>query len=507
MNRMGFIGIFLLCMAFTMGDICADDAPIRIDFSRTTAEANGVLLQGPGFSEYPLAPVSFQEIPTSNAFPDATDGRGVSVSAGPGEGVLILGREIHTTNAAAIRCTVRTNAPHAAVTLAAVDAGKNQFISTTSPNNGEYWVGQYRRIEVFFVPPSTGFRPLIQVMNTSSGEPLTAYIDNLDVYLLDPLRYYHAQFLDGDESDPFPIGIPIGSETPGSGNRLPVEPPCAVLDIGQTALFASGYAIDGAGHLHWRAENNDTVGIDAPGIARGMSGGNGWISAQFGTDSGRALVFVNPVPSYHADRPYEWYRTQMGTGAASYNNCGPASTQMAIRWYTSREIPVSEIRNLSPRDNGWWYTTDVSNALDAFGVPYAIHPVADAADIQACLKRGHIVILCAEMKWIGFNRQPFYGRFYSYDSGHFFVVKGISNDGRYFAAYDPNAWSGDYDEQGVMLGRNRYYPSSEVMDAIRPWWPYCIEIGAPSDSSAVRLMKVPLGKAGPKLPDGERNER
>jgi len=500
---MGIAGIFIVFTVFSAGLVYGDDAPIRIDFSGTTAEANGVLLQGPGFGEYPLALVSFGEIPTSNAFPDATDGRGVTVSAGPGEGVLVLGREIHTTNAAAIRCTVRTNTAHAAVTLAAVDSGKSQFISTSSPHNGEYWMGQYRRIEVFFVPPSTGFRPLIQVLNTSSGEPLTAYIDNLDVYLLDPLRYYHAQFLDGDETDPSPISIPIGSGMPGSGSRLSVEPPCAVFDIGKTALFRSGYIIDGQGLIHWRVEKNYAVAIDAPGIVRGVSGGNGWVSAQFGTENGRALAFVNPVPSYHADRSYEWYRTQMGTGAASYNNCGPASTQMVIRWHSGREIPVSEIRNLAPRDNGWWYTNDVTNALEAFGIPYAIHPAADAADIQACLKRGHIVILCAEMKWIGYNRQPFYGRFYAYDSGHFFVVKGSSSDGHYLVVYDPNAWSGDYDEQGVMLGRNRYYLSSEVTDAIRPWWPYAIVIGESSDTSAIQRMSIPVGKAGPGMPDRE----
>lgn len=498
-------------IALFVDSVFGQDNPIRIYFSNTTAEANGVSLQGPGFGAYPQAQTVFGQIPTDNLFTDATDGMGAAITAAPGQGVMIIGETVHTPNAAMIRCTARADASYAAITLAAVDAGKNQFVSTNSPNNGEYFMGAYKRISAFFVPPSTGFRPLIQVMNTSDSQTLTVYIDNLDVYLLDSEKYYHAQFLDGDEKDPTIISQSAfgGSQGGSTGETaaIDVQPACAVMDIDQKIGFSSNYAVEGYGRLHWWTGNIDILSIASNGAAKGLNAGNGRVNVQMGADSGNALVFVNPISAVHCDRDYEWYRTQMGTGEASYNNCGPTSTQMAIHWFSGTNATVSTIRALSPRDNGWWYTTDITEALEKYGVPYAIHSAYQKSDILNCLKRGNIVLLCAEMKWIEYSSDPFYGRFYTFNSGHFFLVKGHSTDGDYFVAYDPNSWESDYDESGVMLGRNRFYLSSEVLRSIRDWWPYCIEIGAPASKSTVRLASVPVASAGPNGSQREQNNQ
>lgn len=87
------------------------------------------------------------------------------------------------------------------------------------------------------------------------------------------------------------------------------------------------------------------------------------------------------------------------------------------------------------------------------------------------------------------------------DSGHFLVVKRYDDDTDCFIVYDPNSWEEDRYIDGSFMGKNRYYKSSEVIDACANWWPYKIEIGEVSDSSSRKISenKIPIGKAGPRL--------
>lgn len=137
-------------------------------------------------------------IPTDNAFKGATDGRGLIIQADPGEGVMIMPNAVTTENAALIRYSVRSNGPHASVYLASVEQGENTFVSTITPNDGAFFQDQYRRLSDFFIPPSSGFQPIIQVVNLSETEPLTVYLDNFEVPLylgVIPKRVFTDNFL------------------------------------------------------------------------------------------------------------------------------------------------------------------------------------------------------------------------------------------------------------------------------------------------------------------------
>ncbi|MDP8242559.1 MAG: formylglycine-generating enzyme family protein [Candidatus Hinthialibacter antarcticus] len=177
------------------------------EFNGDTNEENSVIIQGAGFAAINLADVSYGPVPTDNAFDKATDGRGAIVTADPGEGVMLLTQPINTTNAAIVRCSVRTDAPGAEITLASLGLDDARFLSTNAPNNTSYFVGQYRRLTTFFIPPGLGFQAIIQVVNRSASAAVNAYIDNFEVILLDPEKFYNAQFLDSDENDPSPIAI------------------------------------------------------------------------------------------------------------------------------------------------------------------------------------------------------------------------------------------------------------------------------------------------------------
>lgn len=218
LNRFIFLPIIFLISACS---VLAQDTPVRYEFSGSTAEANKVTLQGAGFGQYPQAAVSFGEIPIDNTFDGATDGKGVIITAKPGEGVMIFAEKVATKYSAVIRCSVRTDKSNASITIATIGDEPDVFVSTNTPNNKGYFTGQYLRLQTSCTPPSTGFQPVIQVINTSKTESLSAYLDNFEIYMLDPNKYYSAAFLDGDQTDPPADKISVPSD--GEPGAFPAD--------------------------------------------------------------------------------------------------------------------------------------------------------------------------------------------------------------------------------------------------------------------------------------------
>lgn len=179
------------------------DNHFRFDFSSLTLQELGVTVMGASFGTMPQAQTEIAEVSTENSFMDATDGKGVVIHAKPGEGTMLLFPLQKTSQSALLRCSIRTDSPSASVYLASIDQGENAFISTITPNNGSFFFNRWKRLSDYFLPPSSaGFQPLIQVVNTSKDRSITVYIDNLDIYYVDPDEYYSGAFLDGNENDP-----------------------------------------------------------------------------------------------------------------------------------------------------------------------------------------------------------------------------------------------------------------------------------------------------------------
>ena len=168
------------------------------------------------------------------------------------------------------------------------------------------------------------------------------------------------------------------------------------------------------------------------------------------------------------DRAYEWYKTQMGTGPFETNNCGPTSAAMAMVWYErTLDVDPGVVREaITGSMDGWWYTSHIEQALDLYGVPYAILELTSADDARAELDAGHILILCLTMDMISQEVPPYvshFNRFYGYGSGHFLVVKGYMENGTWLDFYDPNNWTADHYTDGSPYGKDRFYSSSEVV--------------------------------------------
>jgi cytochrome c len=176
--------------------------PLLFDFSGTTAEENGVEIQGASLGSLPAANVTFGDIPTEFAFEGATDGQGAIINADPGEGVKIFFNSIETSRAAFVRCSIRASHASTAITLTSIDQGPDVFVATNSPTIATSFVNRYRRMVLLYAPPSTGFRPMLEIINQSDTDNLTVYLDNVEIYTFGSEEYWSADFLGGDETDP-----------------------------------------------------------------------------------------------------------------------------------------------------------------------------------------------------------------------------------------------------------------------------------------------------------------
>lgn len=183
------------------------------------------------------------------------------------------------------------------------------------------------------------------------------------------------------------------------------------------------------------------------------------------------------------NRSYDWYIDQGNTGYASNNNCGPSCATMALKWFNPNfNLTVEDARNTYPENGNWWYTNDITNYFNLNNMKkYVTKENVTTTLLKNQLKQGNIAILCIKASYIPYNEndEERVGRFYNYDGGHFIIVKGYRVvDGKtYFEAYDSNNWNEEY-QNGQPKGKDRYYLSTDLINAASNWWNYAIIIQA-----------------------------
>jgi PKD repeat protein len=186
--------------------------------------------------------------------------------------------------------------------------------------------------------------------------------------------------------------------------------------------------------------------------------------------------FVSPIPSRHVPEPdAEWYKTQFRTGVNG--NCGPSCISMAIYWAKNEDVDVRYIRKLigMPNEEGKIGFQHMINVFKQYKVPHKYHQVYNPQDIRNIIDEGKIAIILLDTGKItrtkGNVQADFFGRYYKDTVGHYIIIKGYSLDGEYFVVYDPipSDWVRDRLKyaDGSNLGKNRYYPAEEIMNAIK----------------------------------------
>lgn len=189
----------------------------------------------------------------------------------------------------------------------------------------------------------------------------------------------------------------------------------------------------------------------------------------------------NQTESISNNRSYDWYIDQGNTGSASNNNCGPSCAVMTMKWLSSNFAgTVEDARNIYPENGGWWKTNNISNFFDLNGVNnYSINQTVNETQLKKQIKQGNIAILCINTTYLPYNKnsEERVGRFYTYEGGHFIIVKGYRVvDGKtYFEVYDSNNFNKVY-QNGQQKGKDRYYLSSDLINAASNWWNYSIII-------------------------------
>lgn len=189
-----------------------------------------------------------------------------------------------------------------------------------------------------------------------------------------------------------------------------------------------------------------------------------------------AHVFVSPFPSKHSFEPeYDWYKTQFATGING--NCGPACVAMAIQWATGDDIAVAKVRHEIglPYQNGAIEFSHMSRSFGKHDVHTKSVTINGMDDIRRIVDSGDIAIVVFDTRSIQKTRNSspsnFVGRYYDDITGHYIVLKGYSLDGKYVIAYDPmpSDWVSNgtrYADGSTMLGKNRYYPVSELLSGM-----------------------------------------
>ncbi|HAS73074.1 MAG TPA: hypothetical protein DCS67_02900 [Clostridiales bacterium UBA8960] len=180
------------------------------------------------------------------------------------------------------------------------------------------------------------------------------------------------------------------------------------------------------------------------------------------------------------DRAYDWYIDQGNTGSHSGANCGPSSVAMAAKWVDeSFDKTAEDARKKFRPLGGWWYGDDIEGCLDYFKVDYTLIYLENAYTLMSIIDSGKIAIVNNSMSYIPLvtGETSRVNRFYTFDSGHYFIVKGyVKVDTKtYFEVYDPNNWDMTYSD-GTEMGKNRYYDSESLMKSIENWYPYAVMI-------------------------------
>lgn len=71
------------------------------------------------------------------------------------------------------------------------------------------------------------------------------------------------------------------------------------------------------------------------------------------------------------ERPYDWYVYQLDTGEYGYNNCMPASVEMAMRYQELEYIPTTEqLRAENLMDGMGWYDLTAENVMKQYGLQF-----------------------------------------------------------------------------------------------------------------------------------------
>lgn len=164
----------------------AIQALITANFDGPTLDLDQFTDSLPFAGDFIKAAFNLGTIPNNPAFPDATNGQGLSVTANPGEAIMFIGPivTLEGNDPVLMRVNVLSTGPGAAIALAGVDTGDNS-VALTNPANSGIFTERYKRLSLVFKAPTNSLFPLLQVVATSD-QPVTVYFDQFELFPILP---------------------------------------------------------------------------------------------------------------------------------------------------------------------------------------------------------------------------------------------------------------------------------------------------------------------------------
>ena len=191
---------------------------------------------------------------------------------------------------------------------------------------------------------------------------------------------------------------------------------------------------------------------------------------------------LSVVPAALADPGFRYYRYQGAgdSGPMAHSNCGPTCVAMAIQFARDNLwVAISDVRD-QIGGSSWTYPSQLQAALAHWGVPSRSLP-DEASLLAAITDPDHVVLLHLYMNWFPPGADYLWAysdpalhhdRYYAYDSSHWVLVRGLSDDGVWAICHDPNVWDGNgsyWYQDGSPKGENRHYALHQLLGSARAY--------------------------------------
>ena len=187
----GIVLTIALCVATT---VQATEPIYQATFDDTNFEASGWTAAPSGGGQFDPASVSIGLIPVSPSSPDFSNGRGIVITASPGQGSFLVGPAIDVGNdLVLLRVSVLALAGGGSVAAGALNtlqggtlADADGSVTYAIEADSQRYVDDYQTITLLYRPRQKAIVPLLQlaVSDVEGAGPVTMMFDNFEVYAL-----------------------------------------------------------------------------------------------------------------------------------------------------------------------------------------------------------------------------------------------------------------------------------------------------------------------------------
>ncbi len=233
----------ILAMALCVAATAHTAEPIyQATFDDTNFEASGWSAAASGGGQFDPASVSIGLIPVSPSSPDYSNGRGIVITASPGQGSFLVGPAIDVgDDLVVLRVSVLALAGGGSVAAGALNtlqggtlADADGSVTYAIEADSQRYVDDYQTITLLYRPRQKAIVPLLQlaVSDVEGAGPVTMMFDNFEVYALN-----ESTVADPVLRNVFGIGFSSSPQVTPTPTVTPVSPVLSTAEISVDSTY------------------------------------------------------------------------------------------------------------------------------------------------------------------------------------------------------------------------------------------------------------------------------